>query len=221
MKQLVPFILLAAAAFGLGALLRPALLAHQPQTGSEAAEPSCPACRPAKAAGPTTAARTRPKNDEEALAELLAVLEEVKSREAFLATVVALTRFDDDKAALAAVIRNGDRLGVFKDVFVPDGGGPASEIVMGYLSGQLKAELRQGGGAPAACYRSAFPVPTSAQPVPYPIDASAPFPVPPPSGLPQRGGPASCLPALHGPGPVPVVPPTMPPADSGPKPSSY
>jgi hypothetical protein len=133
---------------------------------------------------------------------------------------VALARFDDDKVALAAVIRNGDRLGVFKDVFLADGAAPASEIVMGYLSGQLKAELRQGGSATGACYRSVSPALNSPQPVPYGIDAPPSFPVPPPPGLPQRPGPASCLPALHGPAPVPGNPLTMPPADSVPKTSS-
>jgi hypothetical protein len=229
MKRYLPFLLLAVAAFGLGALFRPALLAYQPPTASEASEPSCPACRPAKAACPTAPARARPKNDEEALAELLAVLEEVKSREAFLATVVALARFDDDKVALAAVIRNGERLGVFKEMFNADGSGDVSEIVMGYLSGQLKAQLRQGHGtAPSgpvgACYgpapRALIPPP----PVGYTID---PSPVAPPTAYPPgnfappaRTAPAGCLPTSNGPVVVPGTPSPSCPADSVPRPNS-
>jgi hypothetical protein len=231
MKRFLPFLLLAAAAFGLGALFRPALLAYQPPTASEASEPSCPACRPAKAACPTAPARARPKNDEEALAELLNVLDEVKSREAFLATVVALARFDDDKAALAAVIRNGDRLGVFKEMFSADGSGPACDIVMGYLSGQLKAELRQGrgigpNGPVGACYGPAPRALVPPQPVGYAIDASPALPVAPPTAYPPgnfapplRTAPAGCLPTSNGPAVVPGTPSPSCPADSVPRPN--
>src|SRR5207253_8820767 len=84
------------------------------------------------------------------IAELVAILDETRSRDTYLLTVLALSQFED-RAAMPAVIRNADRLGLTRGIASANpsaGANPAQEIVVGYLTGELTHE----GGGVAARY---------------------------------------------------------------------
>jgi hypothetical protein len=182
MKRVVPLLVVAAVAVAGGALLRDNLFARPCSPPAAAPEACCPA-----KAGQS--------------AKLVAILDEARSRDTFLLTVLALSQFED-RAAAPAVIRNADRLGLTRGIVGangPAGSNPAQEIVVGYLTGQLKGEgggiaQRYSCGAPACSYSP--PAPTLV-PAGVPVGAM-PQAVPaynPPPGLVAPPGQAHLSPA--------------------------
>jgi hypothetical protein len=149
-------------------VLRPGPLAGQPAASYATPEP-CPekACKDKKAC---CEAAKKTKDDAEVVAELVKILNETKSGDTFVATLLALSQFED-KSPLPVVVRNAARLGLLKGMSKDENPTRAQEFVGAYLSGEMSAEcnpeyLQHYGPGPA--YQYSLPTPRWTMPPPPP-----------------------------------------------------
>ncbi len=197
MKRLLLAALFAGGALSVTFVLRPGPLAGQAPSSSVAGLPCCKetlckemsCCSPAK----------KTKNDAEVVAELVKILEQTKSADTFVATLLALSQFED-KSPLPAVVRNAGRLGLLKGICKEDKPNHAQEMIGAYLSGEMVESCRVGGRrndalVPAGYYPPCVPpMPLNYGPPTCPqISTFAPAPLP----APVRAG--CCVPATGGP----------------------
>lgn len=125
-------------------------------------------------------AAKKTKDDAALVAELVTILDETKSPDAFLAALLALGRFED-KSPLPVVVRNAERLGLLKGLSKDDNPSHAQELIGAYLSGELveafRPTNRQNFVAPAVAY-PVCPQATQASPYysqPYPPPAASAY----------------------------------------------
>jgi hypothetical protein len=213
MKRTAPLFTL----LGLAAVLVPllAVLGNASPPTSAPARPSDPVL-----SAPPTPATTRacpaqaPSANEKVVGELVALLRETRSPDTFLVTVMVLGRMGAEaRPAIPDIIRNAERLNVFKDVTRPAGRGDELGLAEGVWSSiEMILDGSSAGrtwirrtpvepgyyGSPAASYGS---------PVAYPPSPACSAPPPPPT---------CTSPAPADPPPCPAPPP--PPPDARPRP---
>ncbi len=139
----------------------------------------------------------KPKDDAAVVAELVAILDETKCADTFLATLLALSQFED-KSPLPAVVRNAARLGLLTGLSKESNPTQAQVAIGAYLSGEMGAENRQ----PVPPAPAGYPQCHTAMPWggPAPYAASAIYPPPPaPSGVQPYGMP------MPNPVPMPLI----------------
>jgi hypothetical protein len=203
MKRLLLATLFAGGALSVTFLLRPAPLVGQAPPSAVAGAPCCKAEICKEMACCSLAKKT--KDDAAVVAELVKILEETKSSDTFVATLVALGQFED-KSPLPAVVRNAARLGLLKGMCKESEPTHPQAMILDYLSGELTAECRHGdrpNGAPVPpgyyppC---APPVPVTYMSQPFPqVSTFAPAPPPPPAVNVLR----MTVPCLPAPAPAP------------------
>jgi hypothetical protein len=155
-------------------VLRPGPLAGQSAGSSYATPEPCPEknCKDKKAC---CEAAKKTKDDAEVVADLVKILNETKSGDTFVATLLALSQFED-KSPLPVVVRNAARLGLLKGMSKDDNPTRAQQFVGAYLSGEMSPEynpeyLQHYGVAPA--YPYSMPMPRwNTPPPPPPVAAT-------------------------------------------------
>jgi hypothetical protein len=118
-------------------VLRPGPINGQSAGSSQAAEP-CPAAK-CQDKAKTCCESTKKKDDAEVVAELVKILNETKSGDTFVATLMALSQFED-KSPLPVVVRNAARLGLLKGMSKDENPTRAHQLVGAYLSGEMAAD---------------------------------------------------------------------------------
>ena len=159
--------LLLAALFGGGSLavtfvLRPGPLVGQAPPAAVGGAPCCVKEEACKEKGCCLPLK-KTKDDAEVVAELVKILDQTKSGDTFVATLLALSQFED-KSPLPAVVRNASRLGLLKGLCKEDKPNHAQEMIGAYLSGEMVAEFQCGsrpnnGPAAATMYPPCVPSP--------------------------------------------------------------
>jgi hypothetical protein len=153
-------------------VLRPSPVAGQPAASYAVPEP-CPDknCKDKKACCEAT---KKTKDDAEVVAELVKILSETKSSDTFVATLLALSQFED-KSPLPVVVRHAARLGLLKGMSKDENPSRAQQLVGAYLSGEMAAECnpelwagRYCGPAPVYQYGYAAPMSHCCPPPPPP-----------------------------------------------------
>jgi hypothetical protein len=140
--------------------------------------------------------------------DLVAVMGETKSKGTFLAAVITLGQMGAEaRPAVAAILRNGERLGVFTGTFSLGSNGPGQEHIVLEVLGAIVCGQPMGGP------RGPLP-PAVPQPVPPPPVQPTPPTVPQP--VPQQTVPPTPAVQPHTGGPPPM--PTGPLAPSVPLP---
>jgi hypothetical protein len=182
MKRLLTFALAAGVAVLAVALIRSDLSARQANGRHARAEPACADCPKCTGhAAPTEAPKARPGSDEEAVAELVAILDGTRSPDTFVAVLVALGRYDE-KTALPAVIRNAERLGLLRGLAAGKTTTPAQQAVAAFLAGQESVARRcctapyapaPGGCCPAPASLPVTTNPSLAPPVPSAVPVAS------------------------------------------------
>ena len=150
----------------------------------------------------------RAKSDAEVVAELVAILDRTKSTDTYLATLLALSQFED-KSPLPAVVRNAARLGLLKGLTKEEKPSHAQEMIGAYLSGEMSVASQvanRGQYSPPPGYPTAYPMsmpspygyPPACVGQPYTNGLSVPTPLytPPASGYKPEpvGMPVPCNP---------------------------
>ena len=187
MKRLILAVLLVGVGLTGLVALRPGTLAGQEGPYSSYSKPADPPacagkdCKDKQKTAGSACCGT--KNDAEVVGELVKILNETKSADTFVATLLALSQFED-KSPLPAVVKNAARLGLLKGLSKDENPPHAQQMVAAYLSGEMAAEcnpefLQRYGGVPAYGYTQpvtrymAPPAPTC-----VPMIPAAPPPVP-------------------------------------------
>jgi hypothetical protein len=143
-------------------LAAPALPAAPPKRGDANADKGAPLGSAVGALvgaavekSPKTQAAGAAAVREKVLQELTAILNETDSADTFLVTTMVLEKMGPDaRAAVPALVRNAERLGLLKGLFRADGRGKkaeAAEVVMKAIETILQKKQRY-GYPPAACY---------------------------------------------------------------------
>ena len=204
MKRFLPALLIASAALASTFLMRPAALVGQAPVFRTSAAPCCyEECCGEK---DCCLAAKNGKTDAVVVAELVAILDDTKSADTYLATLLALSQFED-KSPLPAVVRNAARLGLLKGLSKKANPTQAQQIIGAYLSGEMSVEAKLAAkqcNSPSAYY--AYPPP---MPAPTPMAYAAPLRAPAvspscasstpiqqfvPVTCPERLGPPRCVP---------------------------
>jgi hypothetical protein len=107
------------------------------------------------------------------VADLVKLLANTKSKEMYLATVLALAQMGDEaRAALPAVLEHGERLGMFKGICDAD----AAKRIPGNRILEAVAKIAGGERYPVPAVHDSFPVPSTPGYVPPPPGATPTMP---------------------------------------------